>query len=169
MTLTCPPLPSDSSRSRGRQASIAKRGAASIEFLVTSLIVVTTPGTGVPYTLAASLSRGCAPASSRRLAALPASFPTWRRLRDPIAAGALVVSALRAVGKPPPASFSSGPGCCQPSPPWQRCGSPVMKQKAPSSERPRSGMTCGRPSGRIVANQYVRVCSGFSRRSLATA
>ena len=58
MTLTCPPLPSDSSRSRGRQASIAKRGAASIEFLVTSLIVVTTPGTGVPYTLAAGLSRG---------------------------------------------------------------------------------------------------------------
>jgi threonine/homoserine/homoserine lactone efflux protein len=30
----------------------------SIEFLVTSLIVVATPGTGVLYTLAAGLSRG---------------------------------------------------------------------------------------------------------------
>ena len=30
----------------------------SIEFLITSLIVVTTPGTGVLYTLAAGLSRG---------------------------------------------------------------------------------------------------------------
>jgi len=30
----------------------------SIEFLITSLIVVATPGTGVLYTLAAGLSRG---------------------------------------------------------------------------------------------------------------
>ena len=36
----------------------AKWGAVSIEFLVTSLIVVATPGTGVLYTLAAGLSRG---------------------------------------------------------------------------------------------------------------
>src|SRR3954454_13184674 len=36
----------------------AKRNAVSIEFLVTSLIVVATPGTGVLYTLAAGLSRG---------------------------------------------------------------------------------------------------------------
>src|SRR5215208_3971194 len=37
---------------------VAKRDAVSIEFLVTSLIVVATPGTGVLYTLAAGLSRG---------------------------------------------------------------------------------------------------------------
>jgi threonine/homoserine/homoserine lactone efflux protein len=30
----------------------------SVEFLITSLIVVATPGTGVLYTLAAGLSRG---------------------------------------------------------------------------------------------------------------
>jgi threonine/homoserine/homoserine lactone efflux protein len=36
----------------------ATRDAVSIEFLVTSLIVVATPGTGVLYTLAAGLSRG---------------------------------------------------------------------------------------------------------------
>src|SRR5215217_6699981 len=36
----------------------ATRAAVSIEFLVTSLIVVATPGTGVLYTLAAGLSRG---------------------------------------------------------------------------------------------------------------
>jgi threonine/homoserine/homoserine lactone efflux protein len=35
----------------------------SIEFLITSLIVVATPGTGVLYTLAAGLSRGM-PASA---------------------------------------------------------------------------------------------------------
>jgi threonine/homoserine/homoserine lactone efflux protein len=34
------------------------RDAVSIEFLLTSLIVVATPGTGVLYTLAAGLSRG---------------------------------------------------------------------------------------------------------------
>ena len=37
---------------------VARRDAVSIEFLVTSLIVVATPGTGVLYTLAAGLSRG---------------------------------------------------------------------------------------------------------------
>jgi threonine/homoserine/homoserine lactone efflux protein len=37
---------------------VEKRDAVSIEFLVTSLIVVATPGTGVLYTLAAGLSRG---------------------------------------------------------------------------------------------------------------
>jgi threonine/homoserine/homoserine lactone efflux protein len=37
---------------------LAKRDAVSIEFLVTSLIVVATPGTGVLFTLAAGLSRG---------------------------------------------------------------------------------------------------------------
>jgi threonine/homoserine/homoserine lactone efflux protein len=35
-----------------------RRGAVSFEFLVTSLIVVVSPGTGVIYTLAAGLSRG---------------------------------------------------------------------------------------------------------------
>jgi threonine/homoserine/homoserine lactone efflux protein len=35
-----------------------KRDVVSIEFLITSLIVVATPGTGVLYTLAAGLSRG---------------------------------------------------------------------------------------------------------------
>src|SRR5438309_6830981 len=34
------------------------RAAVSIDFLVTSLIVVVSPGTGVLYTLAAGLSRG---------------------------------------------------------------------------------------------------------------
>jgi threonine/homoserine/homoserine lactone efflux protein len=33
-------------------------GSVSIEFLVTSLVIVATPGTGVLYTLAAGLSRG---------------------------------------------------------------------------------------------------------------
>ncbi|MCD6032589.1 MAG: lysine transporter LysE [Thermomicrobiales bacterium] len=37
---------------------LAERDAVSIEFLVTSLILVATPGTGVLYTLAAGLSRG---------------------------------------------------------------------------------------------------------------
>src|SRR5947208_6214053 len=36
----------------------APRGAVSIEFLITSLIVVVSPGTGVLYTMAAGLSRG---------------------------------------------------------------------------------------------------------------
>src|SRR5438094_6671464 len=36
----------------------APRGAVSIEFLITSLIVIASPGTGVLYTLAAGLSRG---------------------------------------------------------------------------------------------------------------
>src|SRR5947207_12780551 len=36
----------------------APRGAVSIEFLITSLIVVVSPGTGVLYTLATGLSRG---------------------------------------------------------------------------------------------------------------
>src|SRR5205807_8923439 len=36
----------------------APRGAMSPEFLITSLIVVVSPGTGVLYTLAAGLSRG---------------------------------------------------------------------------------------------------------------
>src|SRR5437879_8276505 len=36
----------------------AARGAVSIEFLITSLIVVVSPGTGVLYTLATGLSRG---------------------------------------------------------------------------------------------------------------
>jgi threonine/homoserine/homoserine lactone efflux protein len=35
-----------------------RRDAVSIEFLVTSLVVVATPGTGVLYTLAAGLARG---------------------------------------------------------------------------------------------------------------
>src|ERR687891_836912 len=39
-------------------APVTRRDAVSIEFLVTSLIVVATPGTGVLYTLAAGLSRG---------------------------------------------------------------------------------------------------------------
>src|SRR5258705_13502798 len=38
--------------------SRARRTAVSIEFLITSLIVVASPGTGVLYTLAAGLSRG---------------------------------------------------------------------------------------------------------------
>ena len=40
------------------QSGDATRGAVSVEFLVTSLIVVATPGTGVLYTVAAGLSRG---------------------------------------------------------------------------------------------------------------
>src|SRR5947208_7834990 len=36
----------------------APRGAVSLEFLITSLIVVVSPGTGVLFTLAAGLSRG---------------------------------------------------------------------------------------------------------------
>ena len=36
----------------------ARRAALTIEFLLTSLIVVATPGTGVLYTMAAGLSRG---------------------------------------------------------------------------------------------------------------
>src|SRR5258705_12438498 len=38
--------------------SRARRTAVSIEFLITSLVVVASPGTGVLYTLAAGLSRG---------------------------------------------------------------------------------------------------------------
>src|SRR5258705_10882252 len=38
--------------------SRARRTAVSIEFLITSLIVVASPGTGVLYALAAGLSRG---------------------------------------------------------------------------------------------------------------
>src|SRR6185503_15428769 len=34
------------------------RGGMSIEFLITSLIIVASPGTGVLYTLAAGISRG---------------------------------------------------------------------------------------------------------------
>jgi len=41
-----------------RRHHSARRVAVSIEFLVTSLIVVASPGTGVLYTLAAGLSRG---------------------------------------------------------------------------------------------------------------
>jgi threonine/homoserine/homoserine lactone efflux protein len=37
---------------------VMRRDAVSIEFLVTSLVVVATPGTGVLYTLAAGLARG---------------------------------------------------------------------------------------------------------------
>src|SRR5437016_6636146 len=36
----------------------APRGAVSIEFLITSLLVVVSPGTGVLYTLATGLARG---------------------------------------------------------------------------------------------------------------
>jgi threonine/homoserine/homoserine lactone efflux protein len=36
----------------------ARRAAVSVEFLLTTLIIVATPGTGVLYTLAAGLSRG---------------------------------------------------------------------------------------------------------------
>src|SRR5438045_4698465 len=36
----------------------ASRGAVSIEFLITSLVVVVSPGTGVLYTLATGLARG---------------------------------------------------------------------------------------------------------------
>jgi threonine/homoserine/homoserine lactone efflux protein len=36
----------------------SKRGTMSLEFLITSLIVIVSPGTGVIYTLAAGLSRG---------------------------------------------------------------------------------------------------------------
>lgn len=38
--------------------SPTRRVAVSIEFLMTSIIVVATPGTGVLYTLTAGLSRG---------------------------------------------------------------------------------------------------------------
>ena len=51
----------------------------SIEFLITSLIVVVSPGTGVLYTLAAGLRAAPAPASSRRSAARSASCRTWPR------------------------------------------------------------------------------------------
>src|SRR5712692_5226773 len=37
---------------------LAQRAAVSIDFLITSLIVIISPGTGVLYTLAAGLSRG---------------------------------------------------------------------------------------------------------------
>src|SRR5712692_10456327 len=37
---------------------LAQRAAVSIDFLITSLIVVVSPGTGVLYTVAAGLSRG---------------------------------------------------------------------------------------------------------------
>jgi threonine/homoserine/homoserine lactone efflux protein len=43
---------------RRLQLERARRAAVSIDFLVTSLIVVVSPGTGVLYTLAAGLSRG---------------------------------------------------------------------------------------------------------------
>jgi len=36
----------------------ARKGTVSIEFLITTLIIVVTPGTGVIYTLAAGLARG---------------------------------------------------------------------------------------------------------------
>jgi len=45
-------------RARKRQDGRAGRAAVSIEFLVTSLIVIVSPGTGVLFTLAAGLSRG---------------------------------------------------------------------------------------------------------------
>ncbi len=49
----------------------------SIEFLITTLIIVATPGTAVIYTLAACLSRGAMPASSPRWDARSAWFRTW--------------------------------------------------------------------------------------------
>jgi len=46
-----------------------------------------------------------------------------------------------------------------------RVSSPLRKYNAPSIHAPMIGMTCGRPSGRMVASQYVLGFSGFSRRS----
>jgi threonine/homoserine/homoserine lactone efflux protein len=39
-------------------ADVTRYGRVSAEFLLTSLVVVVTPGTGVLYTIAAGLSRG---------------------------------------------------------------------------------------------------------------
>ena len=49
----------------------------SIEFLITSLIVVASPGTGVLYTLGTAFRAARAPASSRRSAARSASCRIW--------------------------------------------------------------------------------------------
>ncbi|MFD0473908.1 hypothetical protein ACFQ0B_40910 [Nonomuraea thailandensis] len=49
----------------------------SIEFLLTSLVIVVTPGTGVLYTLAAGLTRGGRAASWPPSAARSASSRTW--------------------------------------------------------------------------------------------
>ena len=50
----------------------------SLEFLITSLIVVVSPGTGVLYTLAVgAVARLARPASLRRSAARSASCRTW--------------------------------------------------------------------------------------------
>ena len=59
----------------------------SIEFLVTSLVVVATPGTGVLYTLAAGLSRG-------RRASIVAAFGCTLGIIPHMAAAILGLAAL---------------------------------------------------------------------------
>src|SRR5918911_1061836 len=44
--------------SLSRRGTLAQRSVVTIEFLITSLIVIVSPGTGVLFTLAAGLSRG---------------------------------------------------------------------------------------------------------------
>ena len=61
-----------------RKARI-REGRHGHRLLLTSLIVVVSPGTGVLYTLAAGLSRGPRASSSRRSAARSASSRTWPR------------------------------------------------------------------------------------------
>jgi len=51
----------------------------SLEFLLTTLIIVASPGTGVIYTLAAGLSRGSRQASWPPSPARSASFRTFSR------------------------------------------------------------------------------------------
>src|SRR5438045_4841220 len=65
----------------------ASRGAVSIEFLITSLVVVVSPGTGVLYTLAAGLSRG-------RRASIVAAFGCTLGIVPHMAAAILGLAAL---------------------------------------------------------------------------
>jgi hypothetical protein len=64
---------------RIRRVRYVSCSAVSLEFLVVSLIVVATPGTGVLYTVAAGLARGGRASVVSALGARSGSFRTWWR------------------------------------------------------------------------------------------
>ena len=103
----------------------------SIEFLVTSLIVVATPGTGVLYTLAAGLSRGSRASVVAAFGCTLGIIPHMRRQ-----SWGLPRSCMPARSPSRPSNTWAWPICC--TWPGARCGNKERSRWSltPTSSRP---------------------------------
>jgi hypothetical protein len=139
-----------------------------VELLLTSLVVVATPGTGVPYTVAADSLEAPAPAWWRRLAARSGSSAHDRgdHRRGCAAEGPGAVGQRFAPG-PCSATFRNGESRQGNQPNGHRTSQQGPGGRSHTVRRPAcsSGLVANRPESATVRSRWAKEPSGWQRTS----